>query len=149
MDYARPDALVSTDWLAARLDAPDIRLVDGSFYLPAQKRDPKAEFAQQHIPGAVFFDIDEIADTASPLPHMLPSAEKFSARVRKLGLGDGNKIVVYDTTPMLGATRVWWMFRAMGHKDVAVLDGGLPKWKAEGRPLASVPAVPPPRGPPR
>src|SRR4030081_825677 len=143
MDYARPDALVSTDWLAARLDAPDIRLVDGSFYLPAQKRDPKAEFVQQHIPGAVFFDIDEIADTASPLPHMLPSAEKFSARVRKLGLGDRNKIVVYDTTPMLGATRVWWMFRAMGHKDVAVLDGGLPKWMAEGRPVTDDPTPPP------
>ncbi len=99
MDYARPDALVSTDWLAARLDAPDMRLVDGSFYLPAQKRDPKAEFDQQHIPGAVFFDIDEIADTINPLPHMLPSPEKFSSRVRKLGLGDGNKIVIYDTTP--------------------------------------------------
>ena len=127
MDYARSDALVSTDWLASRLRSPDLIAVDGSFYLPAQKRDPKAEFVQQHIPGAVFFDIDEIADTASSLPHMLPSAEKFSARVRKLGLGDGNKIVVYDTTPMLGATRVWWMFRAMGHKDVAVLDGGLPK----------------------
>ena len=142
MDYARPDALVSTDWLAARLDAPDIRLVDGSFYLPAQKRDPKAEFVAQHSPGAVFFDIDEIADTASPLPHMLPSAEKFSARVRKLGLGDGNKIVVYDTTPMLGATRVWWMFRAMGHKDVAVLDGGLPKWMKEGHPVTDDPTPP-------
>ena len=142
MDYARPDAVVSTDWLAARLDAPDIRLVDGSFYLPAQKRDPKAEFVQQHIPGAVFFDIDEIADTSSALPHMLPPAEKFSARVRKLGLGDGNKIVVYDTTPMLGATRVWWMFRAMGHKDVAVLDGGLPKWMKEGHPVTDDPTPP-------
>ena len=135
MDYARPDALVSTDWLAARLDAPDLRIVDGSFYLPAQKRDPKKEFDNQHIPGAVFFDIDEIADTSNSLPHMLPSPEKFSARVRKLGLGDGNKIIVYDTTPMMGATRVWWMFRIMGHKDVAVLDGGLPRWIAEGRPV--------------
>src|SRR5688572_19713632 len=135
MEYARPDALVSTDWLAARIDAPDIRVVDGSFYLPAAKRDPKAEYANQHIPGAVFFDIDEIADTASPLPHMLPPPEKFSSRVRKLGLGDGSKIVVYDTTPMLGAARVWWMFRVMGHKDVAVLDGGLPKWLREGRPV--------------
>jgi thiosulfate/3-mercaptopyruvate sulfurtransferase len=142
MDYARSDALVSTDWLAARLDAPDIRLVDGSFYLPAQKRDPRKEFEHQHIPGAVFFDIDEIADTTSALPHMLPPPEKFSARVRKLGLGDGNKIVVYDTTPMLGATRVWWMFRAMGHKDVAVLDGGLPKWAAEGRPVTDDPTPP-------
>ena len=133
---------VSTEWLAEHLGDPNVAIVDGSFYLPAQKRDPKAEFVQQHIPGAVFFDIDEIADTASPLPHMLPSAEKFSARVRKLGLGDGNKIVVYDTTPMLGATRVWWMFRAMGHKDVAVLDGGLPKWMSEGRPVTDDPTPP-------
>src|SRR5437879_4476126 len=142
MDYARPDALVSTDWLASRLDAPDIRIVDGSFYLPAQKRDPRKEYENQHIPGAVFFDIDEIADTSSSLPHMLPSQEKFSSRVRKLGLGDGNKIVVYDTTPLLGATRVWWMFRTMGHKDVAVLDGGLPKWQAEGRPVTDDPTPP-------
>ncbi len=106
MEYARPDALVSTSWLASRLDAPDVRVVDGSFYLPAAKRNPKAEYTNQHIPGAVFFDIDEIADTANPLPHMMPSPEKFSARVRKLGLGDGSKIVVYDTTPMMGATRV-------------------------------------------
>jgi thiosulfate/3-mercaptopyruvate sulfurtransferase len=119
-----------------------VRIVDGSFYLAAQKRDPKSEFVNQHIPGAVFFDIDEIADTSSPLPHMLPSPEKFSARVRKLGLGDGNKIVVYDTTPMTGACRVWWMFRAMGHKDVAILDGGLPKWMAEGRPVTDDPTPP-------
>jgi thiosulfate/3-mercaptopyruvate sulfurtransferase len=142
MEYARPDALVSTEWLANRLDAPDIRVVDGSFYLPAQKRDPAREFHHQHIPGAVFFDIDEIADTSSPLPHMLPSPEKFAARMRKLGLGDGNKIVVYDTTPMLGAARVWWMFRIMGHKDVAVLDGGLPKWIAEGRTVTDDPTPP-------
>ena len=142
MDYARPDALVSTAWLASRLDAPDVRVVDGSFYLPAQKRNPKQEYVNQHIPGAGFFDIDEIADTSSALPHMLPSPEKFSARVRKLGLGDGSKIVVYDTTPMLGATRVWWMFRAMGHKDVSVLDGGLTKWMAEGHPVTDDPTPP-------
>ena len=139
MTYARPDALVSTEWLAAHLTAPDVRIVDGSFFLPAQKRDPKAEYATRHIPGAVYFDIDEIADTSSSLPHMLPPPEKFSARVRKLGLGDGNRIVVYDTSPMTGACRVWWMFRAMGHKDVAVLDGGLPKWVAEGRPVTDDP----------
>ncbi|HSI01016.1 MAG TPA: rhodanese-like domain-containing protein, partial [Reyranella sp.] len=142
MTYARPDALVSTEWLASHLDAPDVRIVDGSFFLPAQKRDPKAEFENQHIPGSVFFDIDEIADTEKPLPHMLPPAEKFSSRVRKLGLGDGNKIIVYDTSPMTGACRVWWMFRAMGHKDVAVLDGGLPKWMAEGRPVTDDPTPP-------
>lgn len=142
MTYARPDALVSTEWLANHLEAPDIRIVDGSFYLPAQKRNPRAEYENQHIPGAVFFDIDEIADTSSSLPHMLPSPEKFSSRVRGLGLGDGNKIVIYDTTPMTGAARVWWMFRAMGHKDVSILDGGLPKWMAEGRQVTDDPPLP-------
>ncbi len=135
--YARPEALVSTDWLAAHLGAPDIRVVDGSWYLPAMKRDPKAEFAAGHIPGAVYFDIDDISDTDSPLPHMLPSPEKFASRVKKLGLGDGNRIVVYDGLGLFSAARVWWMFRVFGHDDVAVLDGGLRKWKSEGRPLES------------
>src|SRR5687768_14177630 len=142
MPYARPDALVSTEWLAAHLDAPDVRVVDGSFYLPAQKRDAKAEFAARHIPGAVFFDIEEISDGDNPLPHMMPAPEKFSARVRRLGLGDGNRIVVYDGNPMMGATRVWWMFRAFGHRDVAVLDGGVPKWLAENRPVTDEPSQP-------
>jgi thiosulfate/3-mercaptopyruvate sulfurtransferase len=140
--YARPEALVSTEWLAERLGAPDVRIVDGSWYLPAMKRDPKAEFLAGHIPGAVYFDIDEIADTDSPLPHMLPSPEKFAARVKKLGLGDGNRIVVYDGLGLFSAARVWWMFRVYGHEDVAVLDGGLRKWKAEGRPLESGPPAP-------
>jgi plastocyanin len=135
--YARPEALVSTEWLAQRLGAPDIRVVDGSWYLPAMKRDPKPEFLAEHIPGAVYFDIDDIADTDSPLPHMLPSPEKFAARVKKLGLGDGNRIVVYDGLGLFSAARVWWMFRVFGHDDVAVLDGGLRKWKAEGRPIES------------
>lgn len=142
MSHTRPDALVSTEWLATRLDAPDVRVVDGSFYLPAQKRDAKAEYAERHIPGAVFFDIDEISDTSSALPHMMPPPEKFASRVRKMGLGDGNRIVVYDGGPMPGAARVWWMFRAFGHKDVAVLDGGLPKWLAEGRPVTDDPPAP-------
>ncbi|TXL81708.1 3-mercaptopyruvate sulfurtransferase [Vineibacter terrae] len=142
MPYARPDALVSTEWLASHLDAPDVRVVDGSFYLPAQNRDAKAEYAAQHIPGAVFFDIDEIADSDNPLPHMMPSPEKFSSRVRRLGLGDGVRVVVYDGNPMMGACRVWWMFRAFGHKDVAVLDGGLPKWQREGRPVTDEPTMP-------
>lgn len=135
--YARPEALVSTAWLAAHLGAPDIRVVDGSWYLPAMKRDPKAEFAAEHIPGAVYFDIDDISDTASPLPHMLPSPEKFASRAKNLGLGDGNRIVVYDGLGLFSAARVWWMFRVFGHEDVAVLDGGLRKWKAEGRLLES------------
>ena len=141
MTYARPDALVSTEWLADHLDAPDVRIVDASFYLPAQKREPKAEFAKQHIPDAVFFDIDEIADKSNPLPHMLPSPEQFAEQAAKLGLGTGNKIVVYDTTPMTGACRVWWMFRVMGYTDVAILDGGLPKWMAEGRPVTDAATV--------
>jgi thiosulfate/3-mercaptopyruvate sulfurtransferase len=133
----RPDetALVTTDWLADHLDAPDVRIVDASYYLPVEDGDARAEYEAEHIPGAVFFDIDEIKDANSPLPHMLPPPEKFAARVRKLGLGDGNRIVVYDRHGLRSAPRVWWTFRIMGHRDVAVLDGGLPKWKAEGRPL--------------
>lgn len=125
--------LVSTGWLAAHLDAPDVRIVDASWYLPQMQRDAKAEYAAAHIPGAVFFDIDEICDLDSPYPHMLPSPEKFSSRVRALGLGDGNRIVVYDGAGLFSAARVWWMFRVMGHEDVVVLDGGLKKWKAESR----------------
>jgi thiosulfate/3-mercaptopyruvate sulfurtransferase len=142
MTYARPDALVSTEWLAGHLGAPELRIVDASFYLPAQKRDPKAEFAKLHIPGAVYFDIDEIADKSNPLPHMLPSPAQFAANVGALGIGNGNRIVVYDTTPMTGACRVWWMFRVMGCKDVAILDGGLPKWIAEGRAVTDAATVP-------
>ncbi len=136
MPASTESPLVSTEWLAQRLDAPDIRIVDGSWYMPQSQRDPRAEYEREHIPGAVYFDIDEIADTSSPFPHMLPSPEKFSARVRALGLGDGNRIVVYDGAGLFSAPRVWWMFRVMGHEDVVVLDGGLKKWKAEGRPLS-------------
>jgi thiosulfate/3-mercaptopyruvate sulfurtransferase len=135
MSYANPEALVSTDWLAAHLEAPDVHIVDGSWHMPAAKRDPRAEYDAQHIPGAVFFDIDEIADTGSELPHMLPGPEKFAAQVGRLGLGDGNRVVVYDTTGVSAAARVWWMFRVFGHDDVAVLDGGMGKWLAEGRPV--------------
>jgi thiosulfate/3-mercaptopyruvate sulfurtransferase len=136
------DPLVSTAWLADHLDAPDVRIVDASWFMPGTPRDPKEEFLAGHIPGAVFFDIDEISDETSPLPHMLASGVKFASRVRKLGLGDGSRIVVYDSTGILPAARVWWNFRAMGHEDVVVLDGGLPKWIAEGRPLQDGPAAP-------
>jgi thiosulfate/3-mercaptopyruvate sulfurtransferase len=132
-DHPANDPLVSTAWLAERLDAPDIKIVDASWYLPAEARDPRAEFAAAHIPGAVFFDIDEIAADDTHLPHMLPTPVKFAARVQKLGIGDGSRIVVYDGWGIRGAARVWWTFRAMGHEDVVVLDGGLPKWIAEGR----------------
>ncbi len=133
------DALVDTEWLAEHLEAPDVRVVDASYYLPHEGLDPRAEYHAHHLPGAVFFDIDEIADTDSPLPHMLPAPEKFSSRVRKLGLGDGLRIVVYDQRGIWSAPRVWWAFRLFGHEDVAVLDGGLPKWLSEGRPVAEGP----------
>jgi thiosulfate/3-mercaptopyruvate sulfurtransferase len=133
------DPLVSTEWLHERLGAPDIKIIDATWYLPGDERDPKAEYALAHIPGAVFFDIDEIADLTSPLPHMLPPPEKFASRVKKMGLGDGSTIVVYDASGIFSAPRVWWMFRAMGHERVVVLDGGLPKWIAEGRPIEDLP----------
>jgi thiosulfate/3-mercaptopyruvate sulfurtransferase len=133
MPYAKPEALVSTDWLARHLDAPDVRIVDATYILPPTTRSARKEYEERHIPGAVHFDIDDIANSDDPLPHMLPSPEKFSSRVRKLGLGDGSRIVVYDTHGMMSAARVWWMFRVFGHGDVAVLDGGLPKWLKEGR----------------
>lgn len=137
-----PDTLVSTQWLSEHLQAPDVQLVDASWYLPDMGRDAKAEYMAAHIPGAVYFDIDEICDTDSPHPHMLPSQEKFSSRVRRLGLGDGNRIIVYDGLGMFSAARVWWMFRAMGHDDVAVLDGGFPKWRVEGLPVEDLPPYP-------
>ena len=136
------DPLVSTAWLAEHLQAPDVRIIDASWYFPQEERDARAEYALAHIPGAVFFDIDEIADETSGLPHMLPSGVKFAARVRKLGLGDGARMVVYDQLGLRSAARVWWTFRAMGHLDVVVLDGGLPKWIAEGRPVEDIPTPP-------
>ena len=131
--------LVDTEWLAARLEAPDIVVVDGSWHLPTAGRDAHAEYLEAHIPGAVFFDIDDIADKSTGLPHMLPSPEAFASRMRKLGIGDGKRVVVYDSVGLFSAPRVWWTFRVMGHNDVVVLDGGLPKWQAEGRPLESGP----------
>jgi len=131
--------LVETDWLAQHLDAPDLVILDGSYHLPSEKRDAYQEYLGEHIPGALFFDIDEIADTDSDLAHMLPSPEKFSSRMRKMGIGDGMRVVVYDSKGMFSAARVWWMFRTMGARDVAVLNGGLPKWKSEGRPLEDGP----------
>jgi thiosulfate/3-mercaptopyruvate sulfurtransferase len=127
--------LVSTDWLTARLGSAEIVVVDGSFYLPALKRDAAAEYLAGHIPGAVRFDIDAIADHSIPLPHMLPSAEQFAREVGALGIADTDTIVVYDGAGLGGSPRVWWTFRIYGAKNVFIVDGGLPKWKAEGRPL--------------
>lgn len=135
------DALVTTEWLADHLSAPDVRIADASWYLASEGRDARAEYDHAHIPGAVFFDIEEISDDTSSLPHMLPSPEKFAARMRRLGLGDGHRIVTYDGAGLFSAARAWWMFRVMGHEDVAVLDGGLPKWLAEGRPTDKLPPL--------
>src|SRR5215813_4919076 len=129
--------LVSTDWLAERLSASDIVVVDGSSYLSTMQRDAAAEYLAGHIPGAVRFDIDAISDHSNPLPHMLPSAEQFSRDVGALGIAETDTIVVYDGTGMFSSPRVWWTFRLFGAENVFVLDGGLPKWKAEGRPLES------------
>ena len=138
MPDPRPPAsknLVTTDWLAARLGEPEISIVDGSFYLPALKRNAKEEYLAGHIPGAVFFDIDAIADHSTDLPHMLPGTTQFDKDVGALGIGKDDTIVVYDGAGLGGAPRVWWTFRIFGAKKVYILDGGLPKWKAEGRPL--------------
>jgi len=135
----RESPLVSTEWLEAHLAAPDLVVLDASWYLPAEDRDARKEYLAAHIPGALFFDIDEICDELSDLPHMLPSPAKFSARVRKMGIGDGKRVVVYDGAGMFSAARVWWMFKVMGHDDIAVLDGGLLKWRAEDRALQEGP----------
>jgi thiosulfate/3-mercaptopyruvate sulfurtransferase len=135
-EESRPPAsrwLVTTAWLADHLDAPDIVAVDGSYYLPTTRRDARQEYLDAHIPGAVFFDIEAVADHATDLPHMLPSGEAFSSAMRDLGIGDGQTIVVYDGAGLYAAARVWWTFRVFGVKEVFILDGGLPKWKAEGR----------------
>jgi thiosulfate/3-mercaptopyruvate sulfurtransferase len=129
--------LTETDQLVAELDAPDFVIIDGSWHMPSDGRNARAEYLEEHIPGAIFFDIDEIADTKSKLPHMLPPPEKFSSRMRSMGIGDGSRVVVYDTAGLFSAARVWWTFRVMGHDDVTVLNGGLPKWKREGLPLES------------
>lgn len=135
--------IVSTAWLAANLGEPDLVVLDGSWHLPAEKRDARAEFSAAHIPGARFFDIDDVCDKTSSLPHMLPSAGEFAAKMQARGAGVGDCVVVYDASApgVMSAARVWWMFRAFGHGNVAVLDGGLKKWKAEGRALTAEPAA--------
>jgi len=132
-----PDPLVSTEWLAAHLGEPDLKLIDATFYLPHLGRDAAAEFAQAHLPGAVFFDIEAIADHANPLPHMLPDAKAFADAVGALGIAAGDRVVAYGGKGLIASARAWWMFRVFGHDRVAVLDGGSARWKHEGRPLES------------
>jgi thiosulfate/3-mercaptopyruvate sulfurtransferase len=137
--------LVTTDWLAQRLGDPDVVAVDGSFYLPGQNRDAAAEYLASHIPGAVRFDIDAISDHSNPLPHMLPSAAQFARDVSALGISEDDTIVVYDGVGMFSSPRVWWTFRLFGAEKVFILEGGFPKWKAEGRPVESGNLAPRPK----
>ncbi|WP_102107368.1 3-mercaptopyruvate sulfurtransferase [Oceaniglobus roseus] len=141
MAYDDPTTLVSTDWLAQHLNDPDLRVLDASWYLPDQNRDPKAEYEAAHIPGARFLALEDISDSRSSLPHMAPAPEKFVSRMRALGIGDGHQVVVYDGAGLQSAARMWWLFRLMGKTDVAVLDGGFPKWQAEGRAVEDLPPV--------
>jgi thiosulfate/3-mercaptopyruvate sulfurtransferase len=138
-------ALVSTGWLADHRGEPGLRVVDATWYMPQAARDARAEFAQAHIPGAVFFDIDAIADRTTALPHMLPDAAAFARAVGALGIGDGDRVIAYGGSNLIASARAWWTFRVFGHDDVAVLDGGLPRWRAEGRPLESGVPAPAPR----
>jgi thiosulfate/3-mercaptopyruvate sulfurtransferase len=133
--------LVDTAWLASHLSSPDVVVLDASLHLPTSGRNAKTEYTQAHIPGAVYFDIDAISDKANPLPHMLPSSVQFASMMKKMGIGDGQQIVIYDSEGFYSAPRAWWMFRIMGHQNVRVLDGGLKAWKAEGRALEDMPPV--------
>jgi len=130
-----PKTLVSTQWLAAHLKDPDLRIIDGSWYLPSSGRDALAEYRSAHIPHARFVDLDDVSDLRSEMPHTAPPVEKFMSRMRALGIGDGHQVVVYDGAGLFSAARFWWFFRLMGKTDVAVLDGGFPKWQAEGHPV--------------
>jgi thiosulfate/3-mercaptopyruvate sulfurtransferase len=133
--HPRSKWLVTTDWLAANLGAPGLVVLDGSYYLPAMKRDAGAEYLAGHIPGALRFDVDEIADHGTDLPHMLPSAEAFAAAIGRLGIAETDTIVAYDGLGLFASPRVWFTFRLFGAPNVYILEGGLPKWKAEGRPV--------------
>src|ERR687894_1764027 len=133
---------VTAAWLAERLNAPDIVVVDGSWYLPGMNRNPEAEYLAGHIPGAVRFDIDTVKDTSSPLPHMLPSPEEFAKTAGAMGITEDMTIVVYDGTGLFAAPRVRWTFRVFGARNVSILDGGFPAWRAEGRPIETGPEKP-------
>ena len=129
------DMLVSTEWLEAELGAPDLRIIDATLFLASHGRDARAEYEAEHIPGAVFLDLDEVVDSDNPAPHMLPPEAKFASRMQSLGLGDGSRFVVYDNTPLHSSARAWWMLKTFGAHYAAILDGGMVKWKAERRPV--------------
>ncbi|HEX8625734.1 MAG TPA: 3-mercaptopyruvate sulfurtransferase [Allosphingosinicella sp.] len=131
------DSLVTTDWLERELGAGDLRVIDSTLFLPGEPRDARAEYEAEHIPGAVFLDLEEVSDSTNPVPHMVPPEPKFASRMASLGLRDGQRFVVYDNSPLHSAARAWWMLKSFGAHYVAILDGGLRKWKAEGRPLES------------
>jgi thiosulfate/3-mercaptopyruvate sulfurtransferase len=131
------ESLVTTEWLERELGASDLRVIDATLFLPGEPRDARAEYEAEHIPGAVFLDLEEVSDTSNPVPHMVPPEPKFASRMASLGLRDGQRFVVYDNSPLHSAARAWWMLRSFGAHYVAILDGGLQKWKAEGRPLES------------
>ena len=135
MPYAHPEALVSTEWLAAHLADPHVGLLDSSFKQPGVTPTAREDYDAGHIPGAVFFDVDDVAEPGTSLPHMIPSAERFAAKMAERGIGNADKVIVYDANGLSSAGRAWWLLRLFGHDNVALLDGGLPKWKAEGRPL--------------
>jgi thiosulfate/3-mercaptopyruvate sulfurtransferase len=143
--YARPEALVDTQWLAAHLDDPQIRIVDASFKLPGITPTAREDYDRGHIPGTVFFDIDDIAEPGTSLPHMIPSPDLFAQKMGALGIGDDDRVIVYDSAGLSSAGRAWWMLRLFGHPNVALLDGGLPKWQAEGRPVDTATPHPPRR----
>jgi thiosulfate/3-mercaptopyruvate sulfurtransferase len=134
---ATNDPLVSTDWLAAHINDAKVKVLDATFKLPGVLPLPKDDYLAAHLPGAVYFDVDAVADHSNPLPHMFPSAEQFGRDVGGLGIGNDDTVVVYDSGSWVAAPRAWWMFLSYGHRNVRVLDGGLKKWRAEGRPVES------------
>src|SRR5579862_8767971 len=144
MPYVHPEALVNTAWLAAHLGDPQVRVLDSSFKQPGITPTAREDYDSGHIPGAVFFDIDDVAEPGTSLPHMIPSAERFAAKMAERGVGNDDRVIVYDANGLSSAGRAWWLLRLFGHANVALLDGGLPKWQAEGRKLSTAaPAIPP------
>jgi thiosulfate/3-mercaptopyruvate sulfurtransferase len=143
MPYTHPEALVSTEWLAGHLADPHVRVLDASFKQAGVTPTARADYDAGHIPGAVFFDIDDVAEPGTSLPHVIPSPERFAAKMAERGIGNGDKVVIYDANGLSSAGRAWWLLRLFGHDNVALLDGGLPKWEAEGRALeTAAPIIP-------